>query len=116
MTDPRSPYRAGAFFIGISAALHFLTLVFGLAAPTLMMQAVGAFYILVMSGLMQGWRWLAYLSFFMLSIGGIAALGWSFSVSHIPGWLFFSIFVVDFLAVAALFLALWRPAPEPEAN
>lgn len=110
MTDPRSPYRAGAFFIGLSAALHFVTLVFGLSAPVPMMQAVGVFYLLVMIGLMQGWRWLAYLAFFMLAIGGIAALGWSFGTSRVPGGVFFAIFIVDFLAVAGLFVALWRPA------
>ncbi len=115
MTDPRSPYRAGAFFIGISAALHFVTLIFGFEAPVPMMQAIGVFYLVVMWGLMQGWRWLAYLSFFMLAIGGIAALGSSFGVSVVPPWLFLAIFVVDWLAVIALFLALWRSRPAAEA-
>lgn len=114
--DLRGPYRVGAFFVLISAVLHLLApLVGGFHPDALILIPIGALYLAVTYGLLRGWRWLAYLSFFGLAIGGIAALNMIWSASPVPFWWYGLIAAADGLGVIGLFVALWKPAPTPEA-
>ncbi len=106
------PYRSGAFFILVSALLNIFAFVAGgFTSDALMLLPVGFFYIAVGYGLLRGWRWLAYVTFFLVMIGGILALAAIWSASAVPGWWYALIVVSDWLSAAALFPALWRAAP-----
>ncbi|MGR3343828.1 MAG: hypothetical protein ACU0DI_11480 [Paracoccaceae bacterium] len=106
------PYRNGALFILISALLNiFAFVVGGFTSNALMLLPVGFFYTAIGYGLLRGWRWLAYVTFFLVMIGGILALAAIWSASTVPGWWYALIVGSDWLSAAALFPALWRAAP-----
>ena len=110
--DVRGPYRVGAFFLLISAALHILApLVGGFSSPVPIFVGVGLVYVVIALGRYRGWRWLAYIAFLVMMIGGIIALSALWSPSAIPSWWTVLIIAADWLGAAALFAALWRAAP-----
>jgi|GEM_PF-1539759 len=110
--DVRGPYRIGGLLLLLSAALHiFAFVVGGFSNDALRLIPVGLVYALVAYGLFCGWRWLAYIAFVMMMIGGIAALSTIWSPSTIPVWWTILIIAADWLGAAALFGALWRSAP-----
>jgi len=110
MTDARSPYRVGAVFLAISAILHLISPVFaGFAGQALGLFAIGVIYLAAAWGLMQRWRWLAYVVFLVLMIGSIAALTGIWALAPVPGWIYASIFFANWAVAVALFIALWRP-------
>jgi disulfide bond formation protein DsbB len=106
------PYGSGAFFILISAVLHLIACVFsGFSTEALILIPVGLIYLAISAGLTRGMRWLAYIAFFIMAIGGIYLLAGLWSASTIPLWIRLGIIASDWIAAAALFVALWR-APE----
>ena len=109
------PYRFAALFILISAALHiFAFIVGGFSAQALGLIPIGLVYVAIAFGLSRGWRWLAYIAFLVMMIGGTAAMGQLWAVSPVPQWWTIAITTANWLAAAALFVALWRPAPSTE--
>ncbi len=113
MTDVKGPFRAGALFVAVSAVLHLIApLVAGLQGMAPMLAVVGLVYLAVTWGLLQGWRWLAWVAFFVLMAGSIVALSNVWAGGPVPGWLWAGIVAADWAAVAGLFVALWR-SPQP---
>ena len=109
MIDARGPYRLGALFVGISAIFHLVAPVFaGFGEEGTALFVVGLIYLAVAYGLMQGFRWLAYLAFIMLMVGSIFAITNIWSLSPVPGWISSAIVITDWLAVLSLFAALWK--------
>jgi hypothetical protein len=105
-------YRSAALFVAISAILHLISPVFaGLAEDVMLLLPTGVLYLFFAWGLSKGWRWLAYIAFIVLLIGGLFAFAFSFGGSMVPGWLYAGIAIADLLAVLALFGALWRSKP-----
>lgn len=114
MTTP-APYRLAAVFVLISAVLHFFSFtVGGLSTAALVLIPFGVIYLLIAAGLNRGKRWLAWISFFVMGLGGAIALGLSFGNTPVPGWWYMAIALADGAAALWLFVALWRPAPSPE--
>lgn len=106
------PYRFGAALIAVSAALHvFAFLVGGFSADALRLIPVGLIYALLAYGLTRGWRWLAYVAFIAMMVGGTLALGSLWTPSPVPQAWTIAIIGADWLAALALFVSLWRPAP-----
>lgn len=115
MTAAKGPYRIGALFIGLSAFFHLIAPLFaGFSADALNLFVAGLVYISVAYGLMHGLRWLAYLAFIVLMGGSIVAITGIWSLGPVPGWIYPAIVITDWMAVLALFAALWR-SREPAA-
>ena len=112
MTDPRSPYRTGALFVALSAALHLIAPVISLGARDgLMLLPFGIVYLALAWGLMRGWRWLAYVTFLIMLIGISATMTGIWAISPVPPWIYIAIALANACAAVALFVALWRPRP-----
>lgn len=95
-----------------SAALHVLApLVGGLSSEALVLVPIGALYFAVCIGLGRGWRWLAWLTYFAMLIGGIGALSYALSPTLVPDWWYHMIAIADFLCALMLFLHLWKSRP-----
>lgn len=110
MTDARSPYRIGATFLAISAIFHLISPIFaGFDGQALMLFGVGLVYLAAAWGLMQNWRWLAYVVFIVLMISSIAALTGIWALAQVPGWIYAAIFIANWIAILVLFFTLWRP-------
>ncbi|KNG93381.1 hypothetical protein [Pseudaestuariivita atlantica] len=109
MTDMRGPYAPAALFIALSGVLHLVALPFGAwEAFGLIFVAIAVFYAALAWGLVQGWRWVAWLAFFCMLIGGIGAFSETFA--RIPAWPHWAILLADASAAVLLFRALWWPA------
>lgn len=116
MTNPRSPYRIGAFFVVLSAVLHLIApVVSGFDATGWQLAVIGVIYVAAAAGLMRDWRWLAYVMLFVMMIGSIAAITGIWALAAVPGWVYGAITIANWAAVIALFLALWRPAQKEAA-
>jgi predicted membrane channel-forming protein YqfA (hemolysin III family) len=112
MVDAKGPFRVGALFVALSAIVHLIApFVSRFDSLSLALLPAGLIYLAFAYGLLQGWRWLAYLVFIVMMVGGIASLGMAWSSDPIPTWVFLSFVVLDWLAVFALFGALWRSKP-----
>ena len=97
----------------ISALLHVLAPVLsGFDRDGLWLAAMLPVFLGMIWGLAQGWRWFAYLCFFIGAVAGIFALSHIWAVNPVPSWIYSGILVADWAAAAALFVALWR-SPKP---
>ena len=102
-------YRFGAALIALSGGLHVLApSVSGLSGAGWALVPFGAAYLAVAWGLLQGWRWLAYLAFLAFGVLGAVALSRVWSVSDVPGWWFAIIACANWGAALALLPPLWR--------
>lgn len=109
-------YRLAAFFVLISAVLHLLAFtVGGVGTVPLLLIPVGVLYLLIAAGLNRGKRWLAWIAFFVMGIGGSVALALSFGAGPVPGWWYLGITAADWCAALLLFAGLWRAA-DPVPN
>jgi hypothetical protein len=109
MMDAKGPFRIGALFVGLSGIVHILALfVSGFDADALILIPAGVLYIGFAYGLLRGHRWLAYLVFLVMMVGSLIALSAAWSTPGVPTWIYLSIVALDWLAVLALFGALWR--------
>jgi len=110
MIDTSNSYRVGAIFLAISAILHVMSPIFaGFAGQAPVLFVVGLVYLAAAWGLMQTWRWLAYIFFIVLMIGSVAALLGIWTQAPVPGWIYAGIFISNWAAILALFVALWKP-------
>lgn len=102
--------RAAAVPIGISAVLHLLVFVVeGFSAFAGAMFIVGLVYLAIAYGLRQGRRWLAWISFFIMLVGMIAAYSTAGTGLHF--WWWTAIAIADLIAAVILFGALWKSKP-----
>ncbi len=102
-------YGVGAFFVLISALLHLLALVLGrFSDDAILMGIVGVGLLVIVAGLTRNIRWLAWLSFFVMGIGGSVALSYLWAETTVPTWLFATIMSADWLAALGLLAGLWR--------
>lgn len=115
MTRTTGAMRWSANFVGISAGLHVLALIVsGFSAEALQMLPFAILYAGLAYGLLQGWRWLAYITFIILLIGTSLAIPGIWALGDVPGWTYAGIVFANLLSVTALFVALWK-APEAVA-
>lgn len=109
MTQTKGAMRWAANFVALSAALHVLALlVSGFSREALPLLPFGVVYAGFAYGLMQGWRWLAYIVFIVLFIGTSLAISRVWAVGDVPGWIYIGIAIANSASVAALLAALWR--------
>ncbi len=102
--------RAAAIPIGISATLHLLAFVVeGFSAFAGAMFVVGIVYLAIAYGLRQGRRWLAWISFFIMLAGMIAAYSTAGYGLHFWWWM--AIAIADLIAAIVLFGTLWKSKP-----
>ena len=103
------PFRAAILFLAISAALHVLApFVSGFDQDGVILAMTLPIFLGMIWGLAQGWRLFAYICFFIAGVGGIVALSFVWSTNPVPAWIYIGILVADWIAAAALFVALWR--------
>ncbi len=113
MSRTKGAMRWGANFAAISAALHLLALVVSaFSTEALLMLPAAIVYAGLAYGLLQGWRWLAYIAFIVFLIGTSFAISGIWTPGDVPGWIHASIAVANGLTAAALFGALWK-SPDP---
>lgn len=114
MAKAKGLLRWGANFTVLSVGLHILGLgLSGFGAQAVPLAIIGLIFAALAYGLMQGLRWLGYVTFIALLIGTIAAVSNIWSVGAVPGWVYISIAAANLAGVCALFLALWKPSPTP---
>ncbi|MEL6582608.1 MAG: hypothetical protein AAFQ36_02140 [Pseudomonadota bacterium] len=105
--------QTAGYLILLSAALHVVGVVLGSFAPsTWVLLLPAALYAVVYFGLARGWRWLAWLTFFMMLIGAAGALAEALTAVAVPAWVFWAIMATDLSAAVVLFGVLWR-SPRP---
>ena len=111
------PFRLGAIFITLSGLIHIIAPLFsGFAMGSLILVPAGILYVLLGRGLSNGYRWLAYIVFFLMMAGSVIALSGAWTTPGVPTWIPLSIVVLDWLTILALFVALWRkPAVTADA-
>lgn len=103
------PFRVAIMFLAISVVLHVLApFVSGFDRDGVMLAMVLPIFLGMIWGLAQGWRLFAYLCFFIAAVGGIIALSFIWSTNSVPAWIYIGILAADWMAAAALFVALWR--------
>ena len=110
--------RLAAYALGISGLLHLITPVFaGMVSPVPAMLAIGVLYLVIATFFHEAPGWSVWpikiVVFWMMLIGGGAALGNSFDPGAVPGWLYLAIFAADALAALGLFVEVWRGRSEP---
>lgn len=115
MTKSNGAMRWAANFAALSALLYLLAL----AVSSFSAEAIGRlpfalFFAGVAFGMFKGWRWLAYVAFIGMFVSAILAISNIWTLGAVPGWLYATIASVNLVAVAALFIALWK-APEAAA-
>ena len=116
MTKTTGLLRWGANFTALSAGLHVLApIISGFSGDAVPLLIAGVVYAAFAYGLYQGRRWLAYVVFLVLLMGTSVAVSGIWASGDVPGWLFGGIAVANLLAVAALFGALWKSAPQTGA-
>ena len=103
------PFRTSILFLAISAALHVLApFVSGFDRDGVILAMTLPIFLAMIWGLARGWRWFAYLCFFIAAIGGIVALSFIWSINPVPARVYIGILATDWIAAAGLFIALWR--------
>jgi len=103
------PFGIAAGFVFISAMLHIFTFsVAGFGNAAMMLIPYGIAYLVIVAGLTRGMRWLAWIAFFVMAIGGILALAQLWTPSDLPVWWMGLIIAANWFAAAALFANLWR--------
>ncbi len=113
MTSPvqqaSSGYRLAALLLGVSALLHLAAPIFGGFSGTgLMLLPIFILYAAMAYGLSIGWRWLAWITFFVTAIGGMVAMSYLWSFDPVPTWVFAGILAADWACMVVLFGVLWR--------
>lgn len=106
--------RAGGLLVSLSGILHLIApAIGGVTGFALGLLAIGVVYIAMGALITRGWRSLAYPAFLCALFGGIAAMAISFGgMGGIPAWWGLSVWIIDWIAAAALFVALWVSRPE----
>ena len=109
MTQTKGAMRWAANFVALSAALHVIALlVSSFSSEALRLLPFGIVYAGFAYGLLQGWRWLAYIVFIVLLIGSSLAIGNVWAFGDVPGWIYIGIAAANLASVVALFATLWR--------
>jgi len=104
------PHKVGARMFTVSGILHILAPILdSFSSDSLMLAVVGIVYVAIAFVLDRGWRWFAYIAFLISLFGIVAATYGIYAENGGPGWLFLLILIANILAMASLFIALWRP-------
>jgi hypothetical protein len=115
MVQSRNALRWAANFVALSAGLHILAaLISGFSSETMRLLPVVVVFAGFAFGLLQGWRWLAYIVFIVLLIEASFAISNFWANGDVPGWVYVGIAVANFASVVALFAELWM-APNESA-
>ncbi len=105
----QGPYRLAALCVLASAVLLLVAPVLGgFSRSGFGSVPFGLLFLSVFYGLSQGWRWLAYLAFFLCMIAAILALSNAWTLNALPSWWYVTIAVLFALGILTLFIALWR--------
>jgi len=108
-------FRTAILFFAISALLHVAaSIISGFSSAGLQLLAAVPVLLIMIWGLSREWRWFAYLCFLVAAILGIIAMSFVWSENAVQSWVYLGIMIADWLAAAALFLALWRSRPDGE--
>ena len=103
--------QTAALPMALSGLLHiFAFVVAGFTAFSGLMLGIGIAYCLAAIGLRRQWRWLAWLAFLVMLAGAVGAYVIS-GDAGLKGWWFLAIAIVDAVAAAILFGALWKSRP-----
>ena len=101
--------RTAALPVFVSALLHIFAVVpDGLNAGSAMMFGIGIVYVLMAIGLRRNLRWVAWLTFLVMTFGAVAAYIVSGGGSTLHNGWFLTIAIVDLAAAIVLFVCLWR--------
>lgn len=91
-----------------NAALHLLAVpLAGFAQDAWIMAPVAIVYAAIGWGLIRGWGWISYPTFFIALIGAIIAWA-AMGVSSIPAWVLALILLADLCVAIQLGLRIWR--------
>ena len=110
MPRPHAQFRPAAWMMYLSGLAHLIApLVSGTTSGALGLVPVGVLWIVLGWILVsRGWRWLAWVAFFLALAGAIAALGIATGGADVAAWLAWAVVAFDAGAAAALFVVLWR--------
>lgn len=112
MTQVNGALRWAAICVGVSAVAHAAAPVFGGFAPeAVRLLGIAVVLGLLAIGLQKGRRIIAYLAFFGVFFDLIFAAGRLPAVTDVPNWIYGVIAGADVLALAALFVVLWKSSP-----
>ena len=112
-TRTKGTIRWAGVFTAASALFHLLgTGLSGFAADGLALLPAGVLYAGLAYGLFRGQRWVAHITFIVLLIGTSFAVSGIWATGGVPSWVYTAIAAANLLAVAALFVTLWR-SPKP---
>ena len=101
-----------ALTIWVAAILHLATpMVAGFSKETFWLVPIALVIAVLGYLLIPNRRFFAWLTFFAMLAGGIAAIGLSAGVGTIPAWWWRLILAADWFAAALLFIYLWNPKP-----
>lgn len=108
--------RLAAIFVLISAVLHVIAAILsGFAWEGLKLLPFAAIYGLLGLGLMQGRRWVAWLTFLMMLVFSFFALMMSLEdFPEVPPQVSAMIVAADWLTAACLLVVLWRGQPSAQ--
>ncbi|MEQ8480304.1 MAG: hypothetical protein RIC18_06585 [Hoeflea sp.] len=96
----------------ISALIHFATpAMTGFSREVFWLVPVAVLYTLMAYLILPNRRLMAWLAFFILLAGAIAALGASAGSGTVPQTWWAAILAADLVAASLLFVYLWRPKP-----
>ena len=101
--------KLAGLFAFISAAIHIVLAVLGLAPDLMQFLIAGALWLLVGLGLWRGIRWIAYIGFLYGLIGVIAALS-GLGLSSQTDMGLWGIVTTDAMVTLTLFIHIWRRA------
>ncbi|WP_420410373.1 hypothetical protein [Hoeflea sp.] len=100
----------------LSALIHFATpAMTGFSRDAFWLVPLALVYTLMAYLMLPNRRLMAWLTFFILLAGAIAALGASVGSATVPQTWWLAILAADLVAASLLFVYLWRPKPVVKA-
>ena len=112
MSESVFSLKFAALPVAISALLHLFAFVpDGVTASSAAMLLIGIIYLLLAMGLRRNLRWVAWLTFLVMTFGAVAAYMVSGGSALHNAW-FLAIALIDCVAAMVLFVCLWRPAQQ----
>ena len=108
-------HQIAAYLMMLTGGLHVVAFIIGgFSYGGGGLAPVGLLFIGIGFGLLQGWRWLAWITFLGVGFGVSFVIRDVFATPQVPSWWFAMIILVDFAALIALFAWLWRHPRQQE--